>query len=266
MTGVEAISNGVPRVPASGGKERRSTPREWPPSWSRFSWALPSRACARAAEEETVGSELARAVFGGRGIAYFAVMATMLILVLAANTAYADFPRLASILARDKFLPRQLMNQGCRLAFSNGILVLSVLAAVLIVASAATPLLIPLYMIGVFVSFTLSQGGMEVGPLGQRRAAGHASVPLPAAHGAVARVHRAGGRPPPAQRDAHHRGAAVRGPPVVAQPAPRADGHAAAAGAPLPAGDRDHQRALPNDGARHAAPRIGPPAVPGAAL
>src|SRR5207247_7609900 len=87
----------------------------------------------------------------------------MLILVLAANTAYADFPRLASIVARDRFLPRQFMNQGDRLAFSNGIVGLSVLAALLlIVFGGDTHALIPLYMIGVFVSFTLSQAGMVV--------------------------------------------------------------------------------------------------------
>lgn len=85
----------------------------------------------------------------------------MLILVLAANTAYADFPRLASLVARDRFLPRQFMSQGDRLAFSNGILILSSLAALLIVLfDGDTHALIPLYMIGVFVSFTLSQAGM----------------------------------------------------------------------------------------------------------
>ena len=87
----------------------------------------------------------------------------MLILVLAANTAYADFPRLASIVSRDGFLPRQFMNQGDRLAFSNGILVLSTFAAVLIVAFRGdTQALLPLYMIGVFISFTLSQAGMVI--------------------------------------------------------------------------------------------------------
>src|SRR5262249_29112609 len=79
------------------------------------------------------------------------------------NTAYADFPRLASILARDRYLPRQLMNQGDRLAFSNGIVGLSVFAALLLIVFAGdTHALIPLYMIGVFVSFTLSQAGMVV--------------------------------------------------------------------------------------------------------
>jgi amino acid transporter len=87
--------------------------------------------------------------------------ATMLILVLAANTAYADFPRLASILARDRFMPRQFMNQGDRLAFSNGILFLTALAgALLVVFRGDTHSLIPLYMVGVFVSFSLSQAGM----------------------------------------------------------------------------------------------------------
>src|SRR5207253_9150941 len=87
----------------------------------------------------------------------------MLILVLAPNTAFADFPRLASIVSRDGFLPRQFMNQGDRLAFSNGIIVLSIFAAVLIVAFRGdTQSLLPLYMIGVFISFTLSQAGMVI--------------------------------------------------------------------------------------------------------
>src|SRR5678810_1397655 len=113
-------------------------------------------------DSETVVSQIARATFGGRGWPYYLVQAsTMAILVLAANTAYADFPRLASILARDRFLPRQFMNQGDRLAFSNGILILSVLGGTLLVAfHGDTHSLIPLYMIGVFVSFTLSQAGM----------------------------------------------------------------------------------------------------------
>jgi len=115
-------------------------------------------------DTETVVSQIARGTFGGRSVFYYAVQAaTMLILVLAANTAYADFPRLASIVARDRFLPRQFMNQGDRLAFSNGIIILSVLAAVLLVAFGGdTHALIPLYMIGVFVSFTLSQAGMVI--------------------------------------------------------------------------------------------------------
>ena len=111
---------------------------------------------------ETVVSILARAVFGGRNIFYYIVQAaTMLILVLAANTAFADFPRLASIVARDRFMPRQFMNVGDKLAFSNGIVALSVAAGALCVIFGGDPhQLIPLYMIGVFLSFTLSQTGM----------------------------------------------------------------------------------------------------------
>jgi hypothetical protein len=109
-------------------------------------------------------SQLGRAILGsGTSLYYLVQAATTLILVLAANTAYADFPRLASIVSRDRFLPRQFMNQGDRLAFSNGILVLSSFAAVLIVAfRGVTESLLPLYMIGVFVSFTLSQTGMVI--------------------------------------------------------------------------------------------------------
>jgi len=114
--------------------------------------------------EETVISQLNRAILGGRGPLYYMVQAaTTMILVLAANTAFSDFPRLASIVAKDRFLPRQFANQGDRLAFSNGILVLSLLAGVLLVAFGGdTHRLIPLYMLGVFVSFTLSQSGMVV--------------------------------------------------------------------------------------------------------
>jgi hypothetical protein len=113
-------------------------------------------------EHESGVSQLGRAIFGSGTIIYYLVQAaTTLILVLAANTAYADFPRLASIVSRDRYLPRQFMNQGDRLAFSNGIIVLSTFAAVLIVAFRGdTHALLPLYMIGVFVSFTLSQTGM----------------------------------------------------------------------------------------------------------
>jgi hypothetical protein len=109
-------------------------------------------------------SQLGRAIFGGHTFAYYLLQAaTTLILVLAANTAYADFPRLASIVSRDGYLPRQFMNQGDRLAFSNGILVLSAFAAILILAFRGdTQSLLPLYMIGVFVSFTLSQAGMVI--------------------------------------------------------------------------------------------------------
>ena len=111
--------------------------------------------------DETVVSKIARRVFG-TGVLYYAVqIATLLILVLAANTSYADFPRLSSILARDHFVPRQFANQGDRLVFSNGILILSGFSILLIVAfQGDTHSLLPLYAVGVFLSFTLSQSGM----------------------------------------------------------------------------------------------------------
>src|SRR6266446_390744 len=111
--------------------------------------------------DETVVSKIAHRVWGD-GAGYYLVQAsTLLILVLAANTSYADFPRLSSILARDRFVPRQFANQGDRLVFSNGILILSGFAILLIVVFAGdTHALLPLYAIGVFISFTLSQSGM----------------------------------------------------------------------------------------------------------
>ena len=167
LTGVEAVSNGVPafRPPES----RNAAQTLVAMAVLSISMFVGITLLAHAYgivpnDTETVVSQIARATFGGRGWPYYAVQTgTMAILVLAANTAYADFPRLASILARDRFLPRQFMNQGDRLAFSNGILILSALAAALLaVFGGDTHSLIPLYMIGVFVSFTLSQAGMVI--------------------------------------------------------------------------------------------------------
>lgn len=167
MTGVEAVSNGVPafRPPESRNAAATLVAMAVMSITMFLGITLLAHAFAIVpSETETVVSQIARGTFGGRGMPYYLVqVATMLILVLAANTAYADFPRLASIIARDRFLPRQFMNQGDRLAFSNGIVILSVLAALLLVVFGGdTHALIPLYMIGVFVSFTLSQSGMVV--------------------------------------------------------------------------------------------------------
>jgi amino acid transporter len=167
MTGVEAVSNGVPAFKPPEPKNAAATMLMMVVlSITMFlGITLLSHAFHIVpSEQETVVSQLARGVFGNRGVPYYAIQAaTMLILVLAANTAYADFPRLASILARDRYVPRQFMNQGDRLAFSNGIVGLSVLAGILLVVFGGdTHSLIPLYMIGVFVSFTLSQAGMVV--------------------------------------------------------------------------------------------------------
>ncbi len=125
---------------------------------------LAGRTGAVPSEEETVISQIARTAFGGRGLPYLGVMAsTTLILVMAANTAFADFPRLSALQAKDGFLPRQLTYRGSRLVFSRGIVVLAIASASLIVAfQASVTRLIPLYAIGVFLSFTLSQGGMTL--------------------------------------------------------------------------------------------------------
>jgi amino acid transporter len=164
LTGVEAVSNGVQALKSPEGRNAATVMT----ALGVLSIAMFLGITYLAYDfgivpggDETVVSKIARRVFGG-GIPYYAVQAaTMLILLLAANTSYADFPRLSSILSRDRFLPRQFANQGDRLVFSNGILILSGFAVVLIVAfSGDTHALLPLYAIGVFLSFTLSQTGM----------------------------------------------------------------------------------------------------------
>jgi hypothetical protein len=113
-------------------------------------------------ETETVISQIARTVYGGSNWIYLVVIvSTALILILAANTAFADFPRLGALHAGDGFLPRQLTYRGSRLVYSRGIIALAVIASLLIVLfQASVTRLIPLYAIGVFLSFTLSQTGM----------------------------------------------------------------------------------------------------------
>lgn len=164
LTGVEAISNGVPAFKAPESRNAGLTLAAMAvilgglfagiTGLAHFYSIVPR-------EEETVVSQIARVTFGG-GVFYYATQAfTALILFVAANTSFADFPRLGSLLARDGFLPRQLTHRGDRLAFSNGIVVLGVLAGVLLALFGGdTHALIPLYAVGVFVSFTLSQAGM----------------------------------------------------------------------------------------------------------
>jgi amino acid transporter len=167
MTGVEAVSNGVPAFRPPEAKNASATLVTM--ATLAIGMFVGITVLAHAYKVVPNGAEsgisqLGKAIFGGPNIFYYLLQAgTTFILVLAANTAYADFPRLASIVSRDRYLPRQFMNQGDRLAFSNGILVLSVFAAILIVAFRGdTQSLLPLYMIGVFVSFTLSQAGMVI--------------------------------------------------------------------------------------------------------
>lgn len=164
MTGVEAISNGVQafRPPES---RNAGTTLIWMVALLSTTF-LGITLLARhfgivPVVHETVVSQLARAVFGS-GITYYLMQAgTALILILAANTSFADFPRLSSILARDRFLPHQLTNLGDRLVYANGIVVLAILSGFLLyLFDASTHSLIPLYAVGVFLSFSLSQGGM----------------------------------------------------------------------------------------------------------
>ena len=167
MTGVEAVSNGVPAFRPPEAKNASATLITMAVLATTMFVGITVLAHAYQvipSIAESGVSQLGRAIFGGKNVLYYLLQAgTTLILVLAANTAYADFPRLASIVSRDRYLPRQFMNQGDRLAFSNGILVLSAFAAVLIVAFRGdTQSLLPLYMIGVFLSFTLSQAGMVI--------------------------------------------------------------------------------------------------------
>ncbi len=164
LTGVEAVSNGVPALRPPEGRNAQAV-MTWLGvisitmflgiTYLAFDFGIVPGG------DETVVSKVARRVFGPSLMYYAIQTATMLILLLAANTSYADFPRLSSILARDRYMPRQFSSQGDRLVFSNGILILSAFAILLIVAFRGdTHALLPLYAIGVFISFTFSQSGM----------------------------------------------------------------------------------------------------------
>ena len=125
---------------------------------------------------KSVVAQVADGVFHGGFMYYVVQVFTAAILILAANTSYQDFPRLASILARDRFMPRQFENRGDRLVFSNGVIVLALLASLLIWAfNADLDRLIQLYVVGVFTSFTLSQTGMVRHWLKVRREGGAAA-------------------------------------------------------------------------------------------
>jgi amino acid transporter len=164
VTGMEVISNGVKafRRPES---HNAAVTMVWMSailatlfmgiSWMAYHYGILPK------EDETVVSQLARLTFGTGTIYYMVQMGTMLLLILAANSAFAGFPQLSSILARDGFMPHQMASFGDRLVFSNGILILGFFACLLLVIFRGdTHALIPLYAIGVFVSFTLSQAGM----------------------------------------------------------------------------------------------------------
>jgi amino acid transporter len=164
MTGVEAISNGLPAF-------RKPEPRNAGQTLIAMAAILTvtflgitflARALGTGpTESETVVSQLGRSVFGSGALYLMLQFATAIILVLAANTSFAGFPRLAAIMAHDRYLPRQLTNLGDRLVYSNGILALAALAGALVILFGGdTHRLIPLYAVGVFLSFTLAQAGM----------------------------------------------------------------------------------------------------------
>jgi amino acid transporter len=164
LTGIEAISNGVPAFKPPEARNAAITM-----GWMAVVLGtlflgvsvLASALGITPLADETVVSQVARRLFGD-GLPYYLIQgSTTLILVLAANTSFADFPRLNSLLARDRYAPRQFRTLGDRLVFSNGILILAGLAAALLVVFGGdTHALIPLYAVGVFISFTLSQAGM----------------------------------------------------------------------------------------------------------
>ncbi len=176
LTGVEAISNGVPAFRRPQARNAAATLGMMGAlSVSMFLGIsfLASRGHAIPSESKSVVAQIADGTFHG-GVPYYVVQVfTAAILILAANTSYQDFPRLSSILARDRFLPRQFENRGDRLVFSNGVIVLAVLASLLIyVFHASLDHLIQLYVVGVFTSFTLSQSGMVKHWLKVRRTGG----------------------------------------------------------------------------------------------
>ncbi len=169
VTGVEAISNGVPAFKPPEWKNARTT-LMWMGSLLGVMFLglsfLTVKLNVLPTETKTVISQVGRAIFGGGAVGFglFLMLqaATTLILILAANTSFADFPRLANFHASDYFMPRQLTMRGHRLVFSNGIIGLAIASTVLVVIfKADVTKLIPFYAIGVFTSFTLSQAGMS---------------------------------------------------------------------------------------------------------
>ena len=173
LTGVEAISNGVPAFRRPQAKNAAETLAIMGviaiTMFIGISWLSVHIHGTVASDVRSIPAQIAWAVFHGGFGFYVVQFFTAAILILAANTAYQDFPRLSSILARDRYMPSQFMNRGDRLVFSNGIVVLAIGSSLLIYAfDADLTRLIQLYVIGVFTSFTLSQSGMIVHWLRER--------------------------------------------------------------------------------------------------
>ncbi|HPS41204.1 MAG TPA: APC family permease [Anaerolineaceae bacterium] len=167
LTGVEAISNGITAFKEPRSKNAGITLIIMALILGSMMLSityLGNHIGVMPSEEETYISQLARTVFDSRGIMYLlSIASTTIILVMAANTAFAGFPRLAAMAAADGYLPRQLTYRGSRLVFSKGIVALAVIASILVIIfKASVTKLIPLYAIGVFLSFTISQFGMSL--------------------------------------------------------------------------------------------------------
>lgn len=164
LTGVETISNGVSAFKRPESKNAAATMAAMAVILGIMFLGISALAYHYGVlprEDETVVSQIARLTFGGGLLYYLVQAATMGILILAANSALNGFPRLASILAKDGYMPHQMSSRGDRLVFSNGIVILGVMACLLIILfRGQTHALIPLYAVGVFLSFTLSQAGM----------------------------------------------------------------------------------------------------------
>ena len=171
LTGIEAVADGVPAFEKPEPKNASKT-LMWMAvilGTSFFGLSVLAQKIQPIKDHEgeikiTALAQMAEQVYGGRNIFFYITQfATFGILILAANTAYADFPRLSSIIAKDNYLPRQLMNRGDRLVFSNGIIFLGIAASILVISfGGIVNALIPLYAVGVFTGFTLSQFGMLV--------------------------------------------------------------------------------------------------------
>lgn len=169
LTGIEAVSDGVPAFKKPEPRNAATT-LAWMAAilgTSFFGLSVLAQHLQPLKDEhglikDTVLAQMAEQVYGGRNIFFYITQfATFGILILAANTAYADFPRLSSFIARDSFLPRQFMNRGDRLVFSNGVIFLGFVASLLVFSfGGLVNALIPLYAVGVFTGFTLSQSGM----------------------------------------------------------------------------------------------------------
>ncbi len=164
MTGTEAISNGVPAFKPPEARNAATTLILMAVILSTMFLGLTVLIAGSGVvpgETQTVISQLSRGVFGDTPLYYLVQFATTLILVLAANTAFADFPRLTSLLARDGYAPRQLAFRGDRLAFTNGIVLLGIVSALLVIIfGGRVEALLPLYAVGVFMAFTFNQAGM----------------------------------------------------------------------------------------------------------